>query len=155
MASDVKFQVKKATDEQVLIPATISEKLEQKFVKKARSSSIKLIPISFIVAAVVLTILFLLVYFLKLLAISTIALFCIIFPIYAIYDAIATSKAIKNHDYEFFYGEIVNKTDNGNYQIKGLEEHKISVLFGKKEYNAGDKAIVARIKDDLNLISED
>ena len=148
MASDVKFQVKKATDEQVLIPATISEELEQKFVKKARSSSIKLIPISFIVAAVVLTILFLLVYFLKLLA-------CIIFPIYAIYDAIATSKAIKNHDYEFFYGEIVNKTDNGNYQIKGLEDQKISVLFGKKEYNAGDKAIVARIKDDLNLISED
>ena len=155
MASDVKFQVKKAADEQVLIPATISEELEQKFIKKARASSIKLIPISFAVAAVVLLILFLLVYFLRLLAISTIAIFCIIFPIYSICDAIATAKAIKNHDYEFFYGEVVNKTDYGNYQIKGLEDQKISVLFGKKEYNAGDKAIVARIKDDLNLISEE
>ena len=48
-----------------------------------------------------------------------------------------------------------DKTDNGNYQIKGLEEQKISVLFGKKEYNAGDRAIVARIKDDLNIISEE
>ena len=155
MASDVKFQVKKAADEQVLIPATISEELEQKFVKKARASSIKLIPISFAVAAVVLAIIFALIYFLRLLAISTIAILCIIFPIYAICDAFATSKAIKNHDYEFFYGEVVNKTDNGNYEIKGLGDLKIGVLFGKKEYNAGDKAIVARIKDDLNLISEE
>ncbi len=155
MASDVKFQVKKAVDEQALIPATISEEFEQKFIKKARSSSIKLIPISFIVAAVVLAILFALVYFLRLLAISTIAILFIIFPIYSIYDAIATSKAIRNHDYEFFYGEVINKTDNGNYQIKGLGDLKISVLFGKKDYNPGDKAVVARIKDDLNLISEE
>ena len=155
MASDVKFQVKKAAADQDLIPATISEEFEQKFIKKTRSSSIKLIPVSFIVAAVVILIICLLVYFLRLLAISTIAFLCTIYPIYAIYDAIATSKAIKNHDYEFFYGEVVNKTDYGNYQIKGLEDQKISVLFGKKEYNAGDKAIVARIKDDLNLISEE
>ena len=155
MASDVKFQVKKAADEQVLIPAAVNEEFEQKFIKKARAASIKLIPISFLVAAIVIVILFLLVYFLRLIAISTIGLLCIIFPIYAIYDAFATSKAIKNHDYEFFYGEVVNKTDNGNYQIKGLEEQKISVLFGKKEYNAGDRAIVARIKDDLNIISEE
>ena len=94
MASDVKFQVKKATDEQVLIPATISEELEQKFVKKARSSSIKLIPISFIVAAVVLTILFLLVYFLKLLAISTIALFCIIFDMFCLSSTLSVSSGL-------------------------------------------------------------
>ena len=60
-----------------------------------------------------------------------------------------------DHDYEFFSGEVVGKTDSNNYVVRGLEDHKISVLFGKKEYNAGDKAIIARIKDDLNLISED
>ena len=123
--------------------------------KRPINPAIKLIPISFIVAAVVLVILFLLVYFLKLLAISTIALFCIIFPIYAIYDAFATSKAVKNHDYEFYYGEVVNKTDNGNYQIKGLGNLKVAVLLGKKEYNAGDRVIVARLKDELNIISEE
>ena len=155
MAADVKFTVKKAMDDQTLIPANVSEDLEKRFIKKARSESIKLIPISFIVSAVVITILFLLVYFLKLLTISTIALFCIIFPIYAIYDAFATSKAIKNHDYEFFYGEITGKTDSGNYQIRGLEELKISTLLGKKDYNAGDRAIVARLKDELSLISEE
>ena len=155
MASDVKFQVKKAAADQDLIPATISEEFEQKFIKKARSSSIKLIPVSFIAAAIVLVIIFLLVYFLRLLAISTIALLFIIFPIYAIIDAFATSKAIKNHDYEFFYGEILDKTDNGNYMVKGLGDLKIPVLFGKKEYNAGDRVIVARIKDELNIISEE
>ena len=155
MASDVKFQVNKAVSDQALVPAAVSEELEQKFLKKAKAASIKLIPVSFIVSAVVLIILFLLVYFLKLLAISTIALLCIIFPIYAIYDAFATSKAIKNHDYDFFYGEIIGKTDSGNYQVRGLEDQKISVLFGKKDYNAGERVIVARIKDELNLISEE
>ena len=155
MAADVKFTVKKATDEQALIPASVSEELETEFVKKTKSSSIKLIPISFIVSAIMLAIIFVVVYFLNRLIISALALFCIILPIYAIYDAIATSKAFKNHDYEFFYGEITGKTDSGNYVVRGLEECKIGVLFGKKEYNAGDRAIIARVKDDLNIISEE
>ena len=155
MAADVKFTVKKAMDEQTLTPATVSEDLETKFVKKTKSFSIKLIPISFIVSAIILAIIFVVVYFLNRLIISAFALFCIIFPIYSIYDAIATSKALKNHDYEFFYGEVTGKTDSGNYVIRGLEECKVSVLFGKKEYNAGDRAIVARVKDDLSIISEE
>ena len=93
MAADVKFTVNKAKDEQALIPATVSEELETKFVKKTKSFSIKLIPISFIVAAVILAIIFVVVYFLNRLIISALALFCIILPIYSIYDAIATSKA--------------------------------------------------------------
>lgn len=155
MAADVKFTVNKAKDEQALIPATVSEELETKFVKKTKSSSIKLIPISFIVAVVILAIIFVVVYFFNRLIISALALFCIFFPIYSIYDAIATSKALKNHDYEFFYGEVIGKTDSGNYVIRGLEECKIGVLFGKKEYNAGDRAIIARVKDDLSIISEE
>ena len=131
-----------------------SYSLEKKFLKKAKSSSIKLIPVSFLVSAVVLGILFVLVYFLKRVFISFMAIFCVFFPIYAIYDAFATAKAIKKHDYEFFYGEVTGKTDKG-YQIRGLEEHNISPMLGKKDYNAGDKVIVARIKDDLNLISEE
>ena len=155
MAADVKFTVKKATDDQVLIPATVSEDLEQTFVKKARAFSIKLIPVSILVAAIVLALVILAVVFLHRFVISLIAIFAVFFPIYAVYDAFATSKAIKNHDYEFFYGEIIGKTDSGNYVVRGLEELKISVLFGKKEYNAGDRALVARIKDDLNIISEE
>ena len=155
MAADVKFSVNKAASEQFLIPATVSEELERKFLKKSKTSSITLIPVSFLVSAIVLAILIVLVYFLKRVFISFMAIFCVFFPIYAIYNAFATSKAIKKHDYEFFYGEILDKTDNGNYMVKGLGDLKIPVLFGKKEYNAGDRAIVARIKDELNIISEE
>ena len=155
MAADVKFTVNKAMNEQSLIPTTVSGELESKFVKKTKSFSLKLIPISFIVAAIILAIIFVVVYFFNRLIISTLGLFCIILPIYSIYDAIATLKALKNHDYEFYYGEVTGKTDSGSYVIKGLEECKISVLFGKEEYNAGDRAIVARVKDDLNIISEE
>ncbi|MBO4680742.1 MAG: hypothetical protein J5623_02435 [Clostridiales bacterium] len=154
MAADIKFSVNSAINDQSLIPATISEELEQKFLRKAKASSIKLIPTSFLVAAVIIVIVFLLVYFLHFLVVSTLGFLCVIYPIYSIFDAIATSKAIKNHDYAFYYGEITGKTDNNNYIVKGLEEHKISVLFGQKEYNAGDRVIVARVKDDLSLISE-
>ena len=154
MAADVKFSINKAAADQFLTPATISEELEKKFLKKAKSSSITTIPVSFLVSAIVLGILFVLVYFLKRVFISIMAIFCVFFPIYAIYDAFATAKAIKKHDYEFFYGEVTGKTDKG-YQIRGLEEHNISPMLGKKDYNAGDKVIVARIKDDLNLIAEE
>jgi len=154
MAADVKFSINKAAADQFLIPATVSEDLEKKFLKKAKSSAITTIPVSFLVSAIVLGIVFVLVHFLRRIFISAFALFCVFFPIYAIYDAFATSKAIKKHDYEFFFGEVIGKTDKG-YQIRGLEEHNISPMLGKKDYNAGDKVIVARIKDDLNLISEE
>ena len=96
MAADVKFTVKKALDEQTLIPASVSEELEQEFIKKAKAFSIKLIPVSFIVAAVILVIAFLVIYFLHRIIISAFALICLVFPIYSIYDAFATSKALKN-----------------------------------------------------------
>lgn len=155
MAQDVKVSVQTAVNNQDLIPATISSELEQKFIKKTKASSIKLIPISILVAAIVGVIIFLLVYFLRVLWISTIGLLCIFFPIYAVYDAFATAKAAKNHDYGFYYGEVTGETENGNYMIKGLGDVVVRPLFGKTKYNTGDQTIVAMIKDDLSLISEE
>lgn len=154
MASDVKFAVKDAVGKQHLTPVSVSEELQQEFIKKSRSASWKLLPVSIIVSAVVLVILFLLVYFLRFFVISAIGIFCIIFPFYAVYNIFATSKAIKNQDYEFLSGEIVGKTDNGNYQVLGLEGHNIPAFIGKKDYNPGERVIVARLNDELNLISE-
>ena len=154
MASDVKFAVKDAVGKQLLTPVTVSDELQEKFLKKSKSSSIKLVPVSFIVSAIVIFIAFLLIYFLKFFIVSAFGLLCIIFPFYAIYDAFATSKAIKNHDYEFFSGEVIGKIDS-NYIVRGLGDHKISVLFGRKEYNPGERVIVARLKDELSLISEE
>lgn len=154
MASDVKFSVKDALNKQFLTPATVSEELQEKFLKKSRSSSWKLLPVSIIVSAVVLVILILIIVFLRFFIVSALGLFCIFFPIFAVYNIFATAKAIKNHDYEFLYGEIVGKTDSG-YQVRGLEAHGIQPFIGKKEYNPGDRVIVARLNDDLNIIFEE
>ena len=153
MASDAKFAIKDSVQKQVLTPVTVSDELKEEFLKKSRSSSIKLLPISIIICAVILTIVFLIVYFLGRLFISTIGLLCVIMPFYTVYNIFATAKAIKDQDYEFVSGQIVGKTDTG-YQVRGLEGHNISAFIGKKDYDPGEQVIVARLRDELNLISE-
>ena len=154
MASNVKFSVKDAVNNQYLTPVSVSEELQQEFIKKSRSSSWKLLPVSIIVSAVASVILFLLVYYMRFFIISTLGLLCIAFPIFAVVNIFSTAKAIKNQDYEFLSGEIVGKTDNGNYKVRGLEELAIPAFIGKKDYNPGERVIVARLDDELNLISE-
>ena len=154
MASNVKFSVKDAVSKQDLTPVTVSEELQQEFIKKSRSASWKLLPVSIIVSAVVIVVLFLLIYFLRFFVVSVLGIICVFYPIYAVYNIFATAKAIRNQDYEFLSGEIVGKTDNGNYKVRGLEELAISAFIGKKDYNPGERVIVARLDDELNLISE-
>lgn len=154
MAADVKFTVKEAVSNQSLTPISVSEELQQEFIKKSRSASWKLLPVSIIVSAVVSVILFLLVYFLRFFVVSLLGIMCIAFPIFAVYNIFATAKAIKNQDYEFFSGEVVGKTDNGNYKVRGIEELAVPAFIGKKDYNPGERVIVARLNDELNLISE-
>lgn len=154
MAADVKFSVKDAVGKQFLTPVSVSDELRDKFLKKSRAFSWKLLPISIIVFVVVAVISILILMFLNRVVFSLLGILCIFFPIFAVYNIFATAKAIKNHDYEFLSGEVVGKTDSG-YQIRGLEAHNISAFMGKTEYNPGDRAIVARLGDDLNLISEE
>jgi len=154
MAADVKFSVKDAVGKQFLTPVSVSDELRDKFLKKSRAFSWKLLPISIIVCVVVAVISILILMFLNRVVFSLLGILCIFFPIFAVYNIFSTAKAIKNQDYEFLSGEVVGKTDSG-YQIRGLEAHNISAFMGKKEYNPGDRAIVARLGDDLNLISEE
>ena len=148
MAADVKFNVKEAVDKQILTPVTISEELEQEFIKKSRSASWKLLPIS------IIAVIALLIYFFNLLIFSTLGLICIFYPAFAIYNIFATAKALKKKDYEFLSGEIIGKNDDGSYRVKGLADQNIHTLIGKKEYDPGSKAIIARLGGDLNIISE-
>ena len=154
MAADVKFSIKDAVGKQFLTPVSVSDELRDKFLKKSRAFSWKLLPISIIVCVVVAVISILILMFLNRVVFSLLGILCIFFPIFAVYNIFSTAKAIKNQDYEFLSGEVVGKTDSG-YQIRGLEAHNISAFMGKKEYNPGDRAIVARLGDDLNLISEE
>lgn len=154
MAADVKFKVKDAVEKQILTPVTVSEELEQEFIKKSRSASWKLLPISIIVSIVVIAVIALLIYFFNLFIFSTLGLICILYPAFAIYNICATAKAIRKKDYEFLSGEIIGKDDSGAYRVKGLSDQNIHTLIGKKDYDPGSKAIIARLGDDLNIISE-
>ncbi len=154
MAADVKFAIKDSIQNQVITPVTVSDEMRDAFLKKSRSASWKLLPVSIIICAVVLGIVFVLVYFFERLFISAIGLLCVFLPFYAVYNIFATAKAIKNQDYEFVSGQIVGKTDSG-YQVRGLEGHNISPFIGKKDYNPGEQVIVARLNDELSLISEE
>lgn len=154
MASDVKFAIKDSVQKQLLTPVTVSDELKDEFIRKSRSSSWKLLPVSIIFSAVVLVIVFLIIYFLNRLFISVLGLIAVFMPFFAVYNIFATAKAIKNQDYEFVSGQITGKNDNG-YQVAGLEGHNIHPFIGRKEYNPGEQVIVARLNSDLNLISED
>lgn len=154
MATDVKFAIKDSIQNQVITPVTVSDEMRDAFLKKSRSASWKLLPVSIIICAVVLGIVFVLVYFFERLFISAIGLLCVFLPFYAVYNIFATAKAIKNQDYEFVSGQIVGKNDSG-YQVRGLEGHNISPFIGKKDYNPGEQVIVARLNDELSLISEE
>lgn len=153
MASDVKFAFKDGISKQVLSPVTVSDELRDKFLKKAKADAVKLIPVSILLCVLVFGVVFLLIYFLDLLVFSLGALLFAIYPFYSVYNLIATSKAIKNQDYEFVAGQVMGKTDKG-YQVAGLEGHNIPAYIGKKEYGPGETAIVARLNDELHLISE-
>lgn len=154
MATDVKFSVKDAVNKQYLSPVTVSDELRDKFLRKSRASSIKLLPVSVIISAIVLAIIIILIHFVRFFVISAAGIICIALPIYAVYNVFATAKAIKTGDYEFLSGEITGKNDSG-YVIRGLEAHNISPLIGKSEYSPEERVIVARLGDDLSLIAEE
>lgn len=153
MAADVKFSVKAAVENQALVNVTVSEELEKRFIKKSRSAAWKLIPASIVVSVIVIAIIVLLAHFLRRIFFSLAAILFIFFPIYAVYNVFATYKAIKNHDYEFLSGTVNGKNEHG-YQVSGLEGHDISPFIGRKEYGPGERVIVARLNDELNIISE-
>ncbi len=153
MASDVKFAIKDSVQKMTLTPVTVSDELKDEFIKKSRSASWKILPISIVFSIVVIAIVAAIIYFFNRLFISVLGVIAVGMPFFAVYNIFATAKAIKNQDYEFVSGQIIGKNDNG-YQVAGLEGHNITAFIGKKEYNPGEQAIIARLGSDLNLISE-
>lgn len=153
MAADLKFSVKSAMNNQMIRPVAVSEETRQKFLKQSKAAAWKFLPASIVISVVVSVILYLIVHYLRRYVISFFALIAVILPFYAVYNIVATGKAIRNNDYEFFEGVIIGKTDSG-YKIRGLEEHNASVLLGKRDYEPGEMAVVARLNDELSLISE-
>ncbi|MBP5180375.1 MAG: hypothetical protein J6127_03695 [Clostridiales bacterium] len=154
MASDVKFAVKDGMGKQLFAPVTVSEELQERYLKRSKSTAIGLIPISIVACALVIGFSALIIYFFHRFLISVLILGILAYPAFAVYNLISTFKAIKNRDYEFFSGQIIGKNDKG-YVVKGLEDQNIVVMLGKDDYNPGEFATIARLGSSLDLISED
>ena len=60
---------------------------------------------------------------------------------------------ILRRDYGFYESAIVDTSRNG-YQLLGIEDGVTLVLFGRKDYTPGEKVLIARMGEDLRIISE-
>ena len=159
MRSDVRFQLKVALETHALTPTTVSDELKRRFLKKAGLKPWKWLPVSIIAFVVIFFILVQIklyyeVYFMQVVAVGSVVItVCTVLPGVLIYQALAYAVAIGRHDYDFYEGEIIGVINDG-YEIEGLKRHEIEPFIGKKNYNLGEKVIVARIEKDFYLISD-
>ena len=159
MRSDVRFQLKVALEAHALSPTAVSDELKRRFLKKAELEIWKKLPVSIIAFVVVFYILIQIKlyfeeFFMPVMSIGYIVIFvCLVLPGLLVYQALAYAVAIWRRDYEFYEGEIIKEINDG-YGIRGLKGHEIEPFIGEKNYNLGEKVIVARIEKDFYLISE-
>ena len=158
MARDVKWAINEACEKQQLVKVSIPEETEKEILAKCKSGSIKMFFASLAFMAVVIGILVALALFAHLVIISVkgigLLLLSVIFPFYAIYNIFATFGAVKKGDYDFYSGALVGKSDKG-YHVAGLEDHPMSFMKNEpKEAKAGDRVIVIRVRDDLDLMGD-
>lgn len=160
MAADAKFTLNEALKEQLVTRTSVSEELKKRFISSQRSTALVLLPVSIVVFAVVVALLILFISVLHIFVFSIGILIgvilCLLFPAFAVYNFFSTMASIRKDDIEFYRGEVTGKTDKG-YKIRGLEELDLEYLHKMKpetEPGKGDMVLIARIKDELSLVSE-
>lgn len=160
MDNDIKTQIQNAVSQGLLQPVTLSEEKIKAFCAKQRSSAIKLFlgSIVLILAVALLAFLFISVFHVIVYSIKIILglLLVLLFPIFAIYNIFSTIGTISKKNYDFYEGEVFGMTEKG-YKIRGLESADINFLFPRKDkpnLTPGEKAIVARFKEELSLLEK-
>ena len=159
MNPDIRFQLKVAVDTHVLTPVTVSDELKSDFLKKVRIYPLKFLPFSIIAFLAVFYLLVMIklhyeAWFMTVLSLGVVIILAsLVSPFFLVYNIFCTTIGILRRDYEFYEGEIICIVNRG-YEIKGLKGHVIHPLFGRHDYDIGEKVIVARIGRDFYLISE-
>ena len=79
----------------------------------------------------------------------------LVYPLYAIHSFIKNIVSIKKGDIVFYSGEIVNKYEDG-YVLRGLHYHLgyIEKMKPEIEPQIGDRVIIARLMNEISLISD-
>ena len=157
-ANPVLSQIETAVSNGALSAFTPSEELTKKYISKRKSQAFGIFFGSLALLFVALLVTWLLISRLHVIVFSAkivvIFLFILILPFYSVYNIFSTFSTISKQNYSFYLGEVVAKADTG-YLVRGLENQKISFLTdpaGGAEKAPGAQVIVARFKDELDLI---
>ncbi len=160
MAADAKFTINEAVKANIISKISVSEELKKRFIGSQKATALLLLPASILVFAVVLGLIILFVsvlhFFVFSIKILLFVILCLLFPVFAVYNFFSTMSAIRKDDIEFYMGQIAGKTDKG-YKVRGLEALDLNYLNKMKpatDPGMGDNVIIARIKDEYNLIAE-
>ena len=160
-ARSVKTALSEASGAGLIQPATVSEAFRKNFFSKSRKSSVAILFGTVIAFAVAVLIAWLLIAKARVIVFSfkilIVFLFCLIAPIYGVYNIFATAAAIKKSDCEFFYGTYRGEKDDSSVLVVGLEDQTLHFSDTKKGMGnpeAGSRILIARLNDDLSLYHE-
>ena len=151
---DIRFRIKTLIETGRLKPVEVSDELRKRFLRRFIT-----LPVKALLAGVVLSIAagfalgFVAKYKLLLYLCAGIIAVTVLLGFITVWHMLWSALNIRNKDYGFYEGEIVDTYRDG-YQILGFEDDATLVLFGRKNYARGDKVIVARMGEDLRIISE-
>ena len=151
---DIRFRIKTLIETGRLKPVEVSDELRKRFLRRFVTLPVKALLIGIglsIVAGIALG--FVAKYKLLLYLCAGIIAVTIFLGFITVWHMLWVALNIRNKDYGFYEGEIVDTYRDG-YQILGIEDDATLVLFGRKNYARGDKVIVARMGEDLRIISE-
>lgn len=151
----VKKNIDKAVSEQFLTCISVSEKTKKRFIRYKIGMAFMLVLVSFAVAAIAACLLYFVVSRMHHSRGTFSLLIALVFPLYAIYDFIKTIVSIIKGDIGFYSGEIVNKYEDG-YVLRGVHYHLGYIEKMKPEHEPliGDRVILARLMNEISLISE-
>lgn len=151
---DIRFRIKTLIETGRLKPVEVSDGLRKRYLRRFVTLPVKALLIGIGLSIVVgFAPGFVAKYKLLLYLCAGIIAVTILLGVITVWHMIDAALNIRNKDYGFYEGEIVDTYRNG-YQILGIEDDVTLVLFGRKNYARGDKVIVARMGEDLRIISE-
>ena len=151
---DMRFRVKTLIETNRLTPVDVGAKLQKRYFVR-----FLLMPIKAFLTGIVLSI----ASWIALDYVGQFALFryiagaiiavTILLGVITVWHVVDTAVKILRRDYGFYESAIVDTSRNG-YQLLGIEDGVTLVLFGRKDYTPGEKVLIARMGEDLRIISE-
>ena len=157
MITDARKAVEQATEQNLLVPFIPDEETKKKFLKSQKKGALQillgsvcLLLLAVFVVVLLVSITHVIVFSLR---IAAILLIILLLPIYGVYNIFSVGSSIRKGDYAFYLGE-VTVFNGDSYIIRGLEDGQLHFAVKPQDASltAGNRVIVARLKDELSLL---